>query len=72
MPVNNSSYGDDNCEHGKEEANVEMFTETEQARYAKWYNVVNKRKEGCKDDFNILSREKVITLIGSKTKEGSN
>lgn len=36
-----------------------MLIETEQARFAKWYNVENKRSKGCKDDSNILSQDKV-------------
>lgn len=71
MPVNTSLYRDDNCELGKEEANVKMLIETEQARFGKWCNAANERIKGCKDDSNILSQEKMITLIRSKDQRKS-
>lgn len=49
--------------------NVKMLMETAQARFNKWYhNMENNRFEGCKRDSNILSWEKVLTLIGSEVR----
>lgn len=36
-----------------------MLIETEQARFAKWYNVENTRSKGCKNDSNILNQDKL-------------
>lgn len=63
MPVNNSSYRDDNCEYGKQEANEKTLTEAERTRFVKWYNMANERIKGCKDVSSMLSQGKVITLI---------
>lgn len=71
MQVNNGSDKDDDCEHGKEEANVKMLIETEKASFAKWCNMANKRFKGCEDDFNILSRENVMTLIENEDRNRS-
>lgn len=69
--MNNGSYRDDNCEHGKQEASVKALVEAEWARFTEWYNMANEGVKGCKDDANMVSQGEVITLIGSKDQRRS-
>lgn len=50
---------------------MKMFIDIEKVSFVKWCNMVDKRFKGCEDDFNILSREKVMILIENEDRNRS-